>query len=58
MKLEAKAAGAGGDPEMSQPWPLRARCVGKETENMRITIQRDECSGGGHQGAGRAQQDS
>ena len=56
MKLEAKAVG--GDPEMSQPWSLRACCVGRETENTRIIIQRDECSGGGHQHAGRAQQDS
>lgn len=54
MELEAKAVG--GDPEMSQPWSLRAQCVGRETENMGITIH--ECSSGGHQGTGRAQQDS
>lgn len=54
MELEAKAVG--GDPEMSQPWSLRAQCVGRETENTGITIR--ECSSGGHQGTGRAQQDS
>lgn len=56
MKLEAKAVG--GDPEMSPPWSLRGHCVGRETENTGITIRRDECSSGGHQGPGRAQQDS